>query len=119
MQSTQLTLSLEPGLLERHESLSEVMAECIYSRGLTRMAEKLHTPKGNLSRMLEATDERKFGIDDLERYMQATNDTTPVLWLAARYLRDRGGEEAALTQRLEGLMTEMATLIGQTKGKRK
>jgi hypothetical protein len=115
----QLTLSLEEGLLERHESLSEVMAQCIYSRGLARMAEKLHTPKGNLSRMLDAQDERKFGIDDLEQYMQATGDTTPALWIAAKYLGDKGGEDAARAQRLEGLMAEMAVLIGQAKGKRK
>jgi hypothetical protein len=36
--SRQLTLDLEPGLLDRYRSLRDVMAAAVYARGLKRMA---------------------------------------------------------------------------------
>lgn len=39
--TSQLTLEFEPGLAERHKSLRECMVSCVYSRGLSNVADDL------------------------------------------------------------------------------
>lgn len=87
----QISLSFDEGLAQRHGSLRDCMAQAIYSRGLKTVAAELDKSPGNLSVELSADTSRKFGIDELETYIQRFGDKTPIYYLIARYL----GDEAA------------------------
>jgi hypothetical protein len=47
--NAQLTLDFESGLTDRHQSLRDVIATCVYKRGLSRTAIELNKAPGNLS----------------------------------------------------------------------
>lgn len=114
----QLTLELEPGLTDRYRCLRDVMAAGIYHRGLKRVAGDLDIAPGNLSCMLNDDSQRKFGTDDLERYIQTQGDLTPIHYLIARYMGDMAASEANTMKRVETLLGEVAALVGQSKSKK-
>lgn len=119
MDTTQLTLALEPGLLDRYGSLKEVVASGVYHRGLKRVAMDLDKAPGNLSRELAGDSDRHFSVESLERYMQTQGDLTPVYYLIARYLGDQAKTEAATMRRVETMLAEMTALMGQVSSKPK
>lgn len=82
----QLTLDFTPGLLDRHMSLRDCVAACVYQRGLGRVAIDLNLAPGNLSVQLSEDQTRHFSVDSLERYIEKTGDTTPVMYLVERFL---------------------------------
>lgn len=105
----QLTLSLEPTLTTRHPSLKACIAAGIYQRGLVAVAGKIDQRPSHLSEALSGADRRKFDVDDLERYIDETGDTTPVLYLIAKFMRD---PEMARRAALERLSTALETIPG-------
>ena len=109
----QLTLDLEPGLVERYRCLRDVVAAGVYQRGLKRVAGDLDIAPGNLSCMLNDDSQRKLGTDDLERYIQTQGDLTPIHYLLARYMGDMAASEAHTLKRVESLLSEVAALVGQ------
>lgn len=112
----QLTLELEPGLLDRYGSLRECLTSAIYARGLKRVAGDLDKAPGNLSRELAGDSDRHFSIEALERYIQTQGDMTPIYYLIARYLGDRAAGEAAAVHRIESMMQEMAGMMAKLGG---
>lgn len=112
-QALQLTLELEPGLLERHRNVREVAACGIYRRGLSRTAMEMDVAPGNLTCMLNDESQRKFGVDDLERYIQISGDLEPIRYLIARYMGDQAAAEASTMKRIEGLLVEVTALASQ------
>lgn len=113
-QTLQLTLDLEPTLLERYRNVREVVASGIYQRGLKRIAMDMDVAPGNLSCMLNDDSQRKLGTDDLERYMQISGDLEPIRYLIARYMGDQAVAEASTMKRIEGLLAEVTALAAQT-----
>ena len=113
-QTLQLTLDLEPTLLERYRNVREVVASGIYQRGLKRIAMDMDVAPGNLSCMLNDDSQRKLGTDDLERYMQISGDLEPIRYLIARYMGDQATAEASTMKRIEGLLAEVTALAAQT-----
>ncbi len=95
-----------PGLLV-HRSVRDVVAQGVYRRGLKAMAADLDETPGNLSVQLSDDPVRKFGVDQLERYIQVTGDKTPIYYLIARYL---GDEAAARDQALSQVADLLQTL---------
>jgi hypothetical protein len=112
-QSLQLTLDLEPGLLERYRNVREVVASGIYQRGLKRVAMDMDVAPGNLSCMLNDESQRKLGTDDLERYIQTSGDIEPIRYLIARYMGDQAVAEASTMKRMEALLAEITAIAGQ------
>ncbi len=55
-----------------------------------------------LSRKLAQSpnDTMRFTLDDLERYIQCTNDTKPVLYLVEKYLTDTSSKIEDLKRQL-------------------
>ncbi len=97
----QLTLELEPGLTQRYRCVRDAVAQGVYRRGLKVTAGDLDMAPGNLSVALGDEGQRKFGVDELERYVQVTGDLTPIYYLVERYLGDQGAARAeALDQAL-------------------
>lgn len=103
-QALQLTLDLEPGMLDRYRNVREVVASGIYQRGLKRVAMDMDVAPGNLSCMLNDESQRKLGTDDLERYIQTTGDLEPIRYLIARYMGDQATAEASTMKRIEELL---------------
>lgn len=110
----QLSLSLDPALSDRHASLKSCLAACIYQRGIERVAGKLDLSPSHLSEALGGGGERgrKVDLDWLERYVATYGDTTPVLYLVAKFLRDPSANDAARADRIENLLGELASLVG-------
>lgn len=104
----QLTLNFEPGLAERYGSLRECVATGVYQRGLKRVAIDLDQAPSNLSVQLSEDTSRNFSVDSLERYVEKTGDTTPVMYLVERFLapmaKDGGAKQV---QELRAKMAEM------------
>lgn len=107
----QLTLQLDDTLVSRYRGVRDVVLQGVYARGLKTVAADLDLSPGNLSVALSDDPHRKFGVDDLERYIQATGDKTPVYYLIARYLGDEGhardhalGQVAELLQHLPAML---------------
>lgn len=99
----QLTLSLDESLADRHLTLRDCVGAQVYARGLGRVANLLDVAPSKLTEKLAGLDSagrpRGLTIDELERYIDKTGDTAPVMYLVAKYLRDpRASQSAALAK---------------------
>src|SRR5690606_32932713 len=109
---TQLTIDFTPGLTERHDSLLDCIRHGAYSHRnpLKTIAADMDMSQSELSRKLGNNPHhlRKLYVGDLEKYMQATGDTSPLYWLIEKYPQDetlnQGLADAALTNVLPDLM---------------
>lgn len=117
--ANQLTLELEPGLVERFGSLDECITAGVYHRGLKRVAGDLDKAPGSLSRELAGDSDRHFSTKALERYIQTQGDLTPIYYLIARYLGDQAAAEGATLRRVEDLMQQVAALMAQSGASKK
>lgn len=90
--ATQLTIDFTPGLTERHESLLACLRECAYTQRnpLKTIAADMDMSQSELSRKLASNpgDPRHMTVEDLESFIDATGDTTPIQWLIEKYMQD-------------------------------
>ena len=91
----QLTLSFEPGISQRYESLLECITTCVYRTGHGKVAGKLDLKPSNLSAALGGIKNRRFGVDDMEKYLDTFQDLDPVWYLVDKYLRKTGAKNKA------------------------
>lgn len=105
----QLTLNFEPGLSDRHGCLRDCVASSVYRYGLTNAAIDLDKAPGNLSVELSADPARKFGVDDLEKYLAKSKDFTPIYYLIDKFLKDHGTEPD--TAELLAMFKQMAPAL--------
>lgn len=77
---------------------------------LKTIAADMDVSQSDLSRKLAGNpeDPRRFSLDDLERFIDATGDMSPVYWLVAKYLQD---ERVKRDRALQELATQMPTLL--------
>jgi hypothetical protein len=97
----QLTLDFTPGLLERHMNLRDCIASGVYQRGLGRVAIDLNQAPGNLSVQLSEDPTRNFSVDSLERYIEKTGDTTPIMYLVEKFLAPDAAPSAKQTEAIK------------------
>lgn len=100
---TQLQLTFDPDLAEQFLSLKDCVSTCIHRRrgGVSAVATKLDMSPSHLSEVLAGGGERnrKFDLDELERYIEKFKDLTPIQYLVARYMPDQAIAQAhALSQ---------------------
>lgn len=92
----QLTINFEAGLVESYSSCREFVAARVHQQGRAQkvIAADMDYSPSDLSRKLAQNpdDSRRFTLDDLEKYMDTTGDTQPVLYLAEKYLAEKGDE---------------------------
>lgn len=105
----QLSLTFEPGLAQRYRDLRECFAACVYQRGLGRVAAAVDAQPSNLSQMLSG--ERNLPTDAIERYMREFGDTTPALYMAARYLQDATTLKQQALAAIPGLVEQLQRLV--------
>jgi hypothetical protein len=113
--ANQLTLNFDPGLAERHESLLACVREQAYTNRnpLKTIAADMDMSQSDLSRKLAGNpeDPRRFSVDDLERYVSSTGDTTPILYLVEKYLADAEVKQRMAYQQLAKELPGLLALI--------
>lgn len=108
MATAQLNLNFEPGMAQRYRDLRECFAACVYQRGLGRVAAALDCQPSNLSAALSG--ERNLDAGLIEKYMQHFGDTTPAMYLAARWLQDADTLQKQAMAAIPGLVAELSRL---------
>lgn len=87
---TQLTLNFEACIADGYSSVREFVAYRAHHQGrqLKAIAADMDYSPSDLSRKLAQSpdDSRRFTADDLEKFVEVTGDTSPVLYLVAKYL---------------------------------
>lgn len=108
----QLTLSFEAGYAECYGTCREFVASRVHMQGRPQkaIAADMDYSPSDLSRKLAQNpdDSRRFTLDDLERFMDATGDTSPVYYLVEKYLADRSDSIEALERKLAELKGQKA-----------
>lgn len=117
---SQLTLSLEPGLLQRYRTLRECLHHSVMNdpRGMKAVAADVDLSVSELSRRLTPTkegDPRSCDIDLLVDILDSTNDYTPLRWLIARFMPDDTHRHAVAVQKLERMLPEIAAVLREVK----
>lgn len=110
----QLTLNFEPGLAERYGSLRECIATGVYQRGLKRVAIDLDQAPSNLSVQLSEDPSRNFSVDSLEKYIEKTGDTAPVMYLIERFLAADARNDGA--KKVAAMRAKMAEMMRELEG---
>jgi hypothetical protein len=125
LSASQLTLSLEHGVVERWPSLREFIAHRvdIQSKLAKTIASDMDMSPSMLSRKLNPgeADTSRFNLDDLEKYLASTGDTPAVIeYLATKFAP--GGDDARRVRAVatvEALLPELARALTTLKGGKK
>jgi hypothetical protein len=103
----QMTLNFDIGLTEAYTTCREYVAARVHQVGRPQkaIAADMDYSPSTLSRKLAQgeSDSNKFTLDDLETYMQVTNDTQPVFYLVEKYLSTNEDRIADLEKELAAL----------------
>lgn len=112
----QLTLNFESGLTEAYPSCREFVGARIHQLAIEQrrqhksIAADMDLSPSKLSRKITQADTSRFTLDDLERYVDVTGDSKPILYLVEKFLSQ--GDEGALLAQIESLQAQL-------KGRRK
>ena len=108
----QLTLQLLPGVGVRYRSLLESIAAGMYQRGLNRVSAMIDCSPSHLSEKLGGGERnRHLSVEDMERYIAESGDTTPILYLAAKYCRDPAVQQREALALLQELLPQVASAV--------
>lgn len=112
---TQLSIDFTPGLSERHETVLDCIRACVYGNKvpMKSIAMDMDMSQSDLSRKLanNPDDPRRFTVADLERYIQATGDTTPIRYLAQKYCADTAMRQREALVALANLAPQIQALL--------
>lgn len=112
---SQMTLSFEPGLSDRHLSLRDCVLSQVYQRGHGRIANLIDVSPSKLTEKLAGVDSggkpRGMTLDELERYIERTGDLTPVHYLLDKFGRDPGVAQAEALAKLSALAEQLPALL--------
>lgn len=116
----QLTLSFEPALSERFDSLRAYVAHraTVQQKSMKTIAGDMDMSPSTLSRKLNPGegDTQRFNCDDLEGYIASTGDVASVIeYLAAKYMHSDETRKSRAIARVEALSTELATVLASLK----
>jgi len=113
--ASQLTLNFEPSIVERFSTLREFIAHSVQvqAKPAKSIAMDMDMSPSTLSRKLSPGDgdTQRFNVDDLERYIVSTGDTSCVEYLAAKYLESNEARRLRMLSRAEQMLPELARLL--------
>ncbi len=116
----QLTLSFEPGMVERYPTAMDIVRKIAYGHPspLKTIAADMDMSQSSLSRKLsqDPDDPRRFSVDDLESFVFATGDVAVIEYLAAKYLQSDDQRRACVLAATETLLRELSALMPILKG---
>jgi hypothetical protein len=108
--ASQLTLNFEPELPERFGTLREFVAFRIHEMRVNAktLASDMDLSPSVLSRKLHPSenDTSRLTVDDLEAYIRVTKDTSPLEYLAAKYMDSPDARKARALSRLETVVAQ-------------
>lgn len=112
----QLTLRFESGISDAYETCREYVAHRLHHQGRQQksIAADMDLSPSHLSRKLAQSpgDTMRFTVDDLERFVECTGDTTPILYLVEKYLASKNSEIEELERRLAELRARPVRSVG-------
>lgn len=113
----QVVLNFEAGLVEAYPSLKELLAARVHQQAVQAksIAADLDMSPSDLSRKLACSkgdNKRNFCVNDLVRFIEVTEDLTPIYWLAERFL------SVNEVERLRARIAELETPASLKKGPR-
>lgn len=110
-----MTLDFTPGLTERFAGLLDCIRAGAYTHRnpLKTIAADMDMSQSELSRKLSGNpdDPRRFSVEDLEKYVQATGDMTPIYYLAEKYLADHEATQRRAMGELAKQLPDILALI--------
>lgn len=113
----QFALNFEPGLAERWRSLKACVRERVYkhTKPLKVVAADMDLSESDLSRKLadNPNDPRNLTVDDLERYIEVTQDTTPIFYLIEKYAVSTEAKKAYAAAEFAKALPQMLELARQ------
>lgn len=113
----QLTLNFEPGLAERHKSLKACLRERVYGHAspLKTLAADMDLSETELTRKLSLNpnDTRDATCDDLEAYIAATGDHTPIFYLIEKFTVSTEAKQAFAAAELAKALPNILALAKQ------
>jgi len=113
--SAQMTLDFSPGMTERYASVLDCVRERAYCHRnpLKTIAADMDMSQSDLSRKLAGNpdDPRRFTLDDLERFLTATGDMTPIYYLVEKYLSDDDAKQRRAIAQLARQLPDMLALL--------
>lgn len=117
----QFTLNFEPSLPERFDTLRAYVAHraTVQKKPMKVIASDMDMSPSTLSRKLNPAegDTQRFNCDDLEGYLESTDDVSAVIeYLAAKFLHSPADRQAHALARFEALFTEIGGVIASMKG---
>lgn len=117
---SQLTLDFEPGMIERYPTAMHRLRAAVYAsmKPMKTIAADMDMSTSTLSRKLseDPEDPRRFSLDDLEKYIAATGDTSVVEYLAVRYLESAEAKQSRVVNEAHRLLAELAPMLAAMKG---
>lgn len=115
--ANQLTLELQPGLLQRYTTLRQCVYHTAmnYPRGLKALAADLDLSESELTRRLNPSenDPRSCDVNLLDRIMTITEDYTPIQWQMAKHLRDKEAKRAAALDQVAAIVPQLVQLLAE------
>lgn len=103
----QITINFDASITDAYNSCREYVESRVHHQGRPQkaIAADMDLSPSDLTRKLAQgpNDCRRFNLDDLETFMDITGDTSPIQYLAAKYLGDDQGKIAALEAELDRL----------------
>jgi hypothetical protein len=113
--ASQMTLSFEPSLPERFSSLRAYVAFRVQEQRLNaaKLASDMDLSPSVLSRKLNQPegDTQRLNCDDLEAYIKATGDTSPLEYLAAKFLDSPEARRGRMLSNAERLLAELSMVL--------
>ena len=115
LSNNQLTLDFEAGLTEKHPHLLDCIRATAYTHRnpLKTIASDMDMSQSDLSRKLAGNpdDPRRFSVEDLEKFVLATGDMSPIHWLVERFLQDDKVKQDRALQELAKQLPNILALI--------
>lgn len=107
----QLSIDLNPDITKSYSTCREYVQSLVHSQGVPQkaIAMDMDYSPSDLTRKLAQSpnDSRRFTLDDLEKFMEVTNDLEPIRYLVSKFMA-----KAELSE-IEQLRRELALLKGE------
>jgi hypothetical protein len=111
--TSQLTLNLEPSIVDRWSTLREYLEHRVGAQVKTakQIAAEMDIAPSTLSKKLNEVDSNRFTVDNLEEYIQITGDVQAVIeYLATKFAP---GGDAARKARAIARLESLANVLGR------
>ncbi|KAA9133481.1 hypothetical protein F3N42_03775 [Marinihelvus fidelis] len=100
-------------MARRYRNLLDCCATAIYRAGHGNVAPAIDIAPSNLTRALTG-DDRKLGVDHLEKFLDEFGDLEPVYYLVDKYLHEKADlKNSRLIEEAEVLMGRFSQVIAE------